>query len=102
LKWALSFVVETVLRVMVLWGAAGFPLNGVFGIIIKSSSMDRHLWAVQCGYVSGTRAADCRYRVAGLVVLKGDLDFEVTELFLFVCLRGRVVPHPLMGNYWGI
>jgi hypothetical protein len=98
----MMFVVETVLRVVTLCVAAGFPLNGVIGFSIGGSSADRHLWAAHRGFVPGTSAAGCRGGVAGLLILLGGMDFDVTGPLHSDCLGRKAVTQSADGKCWGV
>ena len=77
LELAMPLIVETVLKIVTICGAARCPLNGVIGFIFEGSSADRHLWVARRRFVPGTSASGCRYVAAGLLFLLGGLDFGV-------------------------
>jgi len=84
LGWAMLFVVGAVLRVVILCVATGFSLSGVIGFSSGGFSADRHLWASRGGFVLGASAVVCRVGVAGLLILLGGLNFDITWPLHFV------------------
>jgi hypothetical protein len=80
------------LRVVSSGGVVGgVPVNGVLGFFTGSPSIDRHLWAVQCGYEPGPRVVGCGTGVAGLLAWLGGMGIEVTESLPPVCVGASVV-----------
>jgi hypothetical protein len=88
----LLFIVGALLTVMSSGGdVGGFSVNGVLGFSTWIPSIDRHLWAVRCGYVPGPRVAECGNRLAGLLAWLGGLYIEVAEPLPPVCVGAFVV-----------
>jgi hypothetical protein len=88
----LSFVVGAFLTVMPLGGAVGeLFVNGVLGLSTGSPSIDRHLWAVRCGYAPGLRVAGCGSGVSELLAWLRGLDIEVAEPLPPVCVGASAV-----------
>ena len=68
-----------------------FSMHGTLGFLTESPSIDRHLWAVRCGYVPGPEVAGSGSGVMELLTWLGGMDIVVTEPLPFVCVVTSVV-----------
>ena len=66
-------------------------MNGVLGFFTGSHSIDRHVWAVRCGYVPGPRVVGCGPMVAEFLAWLGGMGIEVADPLPTVCLGAHMV-----------